>query len=126
MKQTSVEAQEKAAKIKAVTDSAAAEVQHQLRTVKQDLVRAQDEITNLKASHAEHLKLAKHKVEQGGLQVSALHYQMAEKDKKIHALESVVKRAETELEHEKEMHEASKGGLHEAMERLMDMKRQRS
>lgn len=126
LKQTNTEFQEKAAKAKKAADEATAKVQEALTHTEKELVRSQDEIINLKASHAEHLKLAKQKVEDGKVRVSDLHYQVAEKDKQIHALEAAVAHVEGEMKHEKEMHEASKEGLHEAMERLMDMKKQRS
>lgn len=126
LEQTKAEGSDKVAKAKLAAEEAMEKVQTQLAEAKKDLVRYEDEIMNIKASHAEQLKRAKKAVEDSTVHVSDLHYQIAEKEKKIHALESVTRRFEQELEHEKKMHEASKEGLHDAMQRLIESKKQQT
>ncbi|ORY83025.1 hypothetical protein BCR37DRAFT_392386 [Protomyces lactucae-debilis] len=52
------------------------------------------------------------------------HSEVAAKEKQIHALELVQKRMDRELEHEKEMHESSKLALHDAVEKLLALKKE--
>jgi len=98
-------------------------VRTELTEVKKELVRAQDEITNQKADYASFNAAAKKSADESHVVISDLHYQIAEKDKKIRALESLQSHLEADLAKEKEMHESSKDGLHDAIEKLVEAKK---
>lgn len=118
------EAQNVASKASDEMKAALEQAKDDLKESKKELVRAQDEILNRKAEHAKFMESAKKATEDSHVHVSDLHYQIAEKDKKIRALESVQHHLEADLAKEKELHESSKEGLHEAIEKLMEAKKQ--
>lgn len=135
VKSSSSELQAKIAQAKADTEAKVQELEKEIVRLKADseskvqdsekeIVRLKDDLLNSKDEHEKYIKTAKKFVDDSHVQISDLHYQIAEKDKKIHALESVEAHLNQELAKEKEMHETSKEALHDAVDKLIHAKQQ--
>lgn len=121
---TKKDAEQKFEEYKKQAEVAAEKAQAELTETKKELVRAQDALLDAKAEHEKSIKSAQAVTDSSHVQVSDLHYQIAEKDKRIHALESVERHLQAELDKEKELHESSKEGLHDAIGKLMEARKQ--
>lgn len=124
IEQTKAESQKRIDAVKQELEKDASAVQAQLAEAKKELVRVQDELLNRKAEYEQSLQSAKKTADDSFVQVSDLHYQIAEKDKRLHALESSEKHLEAELAKEREMHESSRAALHDAVQKLIELKKQ--
>lgn len=110
--------------LQAKAEAAKEEADQRIHKLEAHVGQTERELANKQQESQEQERATKKAADEFHVQISDLHYQIAEKDKRIRALESVESRLEAELRKEKELHETSKEALHDAVEKLIHAKQQ--